>query len=660
MLWTRLSVAVLSLTVGAVLSHGQDAVSQGFPEDWSSHHLIYADPGNFADAVRTNTVDRWISINRDFRYLSQQLRRQALPASLIRTPARPVHSPRPGGDGTIGDWSMLPGQGAVGKPGVFPAKFGFDATVASCTDFVVFPSGVAGSSTVPSIVGYYNLYSGCSGSGAVPNVQWAANVNAGQVVTSPVLSIDGTQVAFIATMGTTANLVILNMPSSSTTIVSQVTTNSSTVNAATPCTAPCANWIALNGSPQDTTSSPFYDYLNNVIYVGDSKGVLHKFQNVFAHYLNGATNTTAPGEVTTSPWPVTVVSGKALTSPVYDAGGSGKIFVGTGTGNTLAAITASSGTVVQTAQIAFGTVGANTDPLVDSTAQKVYIGLSHGNATTTATGDQKAPYIYQFPTTFTASALPSGAVLISSGANVFSDSQTVYSPAFDNAYYSGGTQTGNLYACGLNSSKFPELYRIPITSGTLGTATAGPVLSTSSGTCSPLTEVYNGSIDYVFLSQSGTNVTATPISCPSGTGCIMSFNVTSGSQTFNTSAPVTTAHALEASGTSGIIIDNTVSSPTGTSQVYFSVLGSQSCSRTITGSDTKNSSTVTATTGIFTAGDLNGSITGGGVSGDTITAVGSTSSITVNKKSTSTDTDVSMTVTATGGCAIQASQALLQ
>lgn len=645
------------------VAKGQAPGVSGYPEDWTHHHLVFSSPGTMIDAVRNNSVAQWIETNSDIRYIHQQIRRNQENAEPFRmSPMASVNTPRLVDDSPVGDWSMLPGSGARGSAKVYPAKFGFAGGTASCTDFVVFPTAAAGSATVPSIVGYTNLYSGCAGT--VPNVQFAVNLDAGTLVTSPVLSIDGSQVAFVAAIGGVANMVVLNIPASSTVTVSQVTTNSTTVNAASPCTAPCANWIAFHGSPTDTGSSPFYDYSANVLYVGDDNGVLHKFQNVFSHILGGGTNTTAPSEVTTAPWPVTVSSGHTLTSPVYDSGTSKKIFVGTGAGNTLASVSISgaTATVANTASISRGGNGVVTDPIVDSTAQKVYMSVSHGDATTAGTTNTKQPYLYQFPTTFAASALPSGAEPLSPAAGDFGNAQQVYGIAFDNIYLSSATQTGNIYACGLNASSLPELYRIPITANTLATPTAGPVLSASGGTplCSPITEIYNNSVDYIFVSQTGTNVTAAPISCPSGTGCLMSFVVTTPMVPFSTISPATTAHAAEASGTGGIIIDNTATMPAGTSQTYFSVLGSQSCSRTVTGRDADASTTITATSGIFTAGDAGATITGTGIAASTkISSVTNSTTAVLSKKATSSNAGIAFAITDTGGCSIQASQAAL-
>ena len=52
--------------------------------------------------------------------------------------------------------------GAVVQPNMYPAKYSFSATTASCSDFVVYPTGTAGATGAASIVAFSNLYSGCS------------------------------------------------------------------------------------------------------------------------------------------------------------------------------------------------------------------------------------------------------------------------------------------------------------------------------------------------------------------------------------------------------------------------------------------------------------------------------------------------------------------
>lgn len=111
------------------------------------------------------------------------------------------------------------------------------------------------------------------------------------------------------------------------------------------------------------------------------------------------------------------------------------------------------------------------------------------------------------------------------------------------------------------------MYRVHISSGAMQAPSAmSTTLSTATTTCSPLTEFNNGSTDRAFVSVESGGNTATAIGCPvGGGGCIMSFDITSG-----TTPTATSARASESGGTSGIIIDNLAGS--GGSQVYFSTL----------------------------------------------------------------------------------------
>lgn len=112
---------------------------------------------------------------------------------------------------------MSLGSGAHLGAGQYPAKYSFSTTTALCSDFVVYPTGLAGGSTQATIVAYNNLYGGTCGSAATrPNVAWAYNTltggtgSGGLASLSPVVSGDGTQVAYIQQVaGAAATLVVL-------------------------------------------------------------------------------------------------------------------------------------------------------------------------------------------------------------------------------------------------------------------------------------------------------------------------------------------------------------------------------------------------------------------------------------------------------------------
>jgi hypothetical protein len=207
-------------------------------------------------------------------------------------------------------------------------------------------------------------------------------------------------------------------------------------------------------------------------------------------------------------------------------------------------------------------------PLVDSVAGEVYV-------TTTSE-------VFQFPYNFPPGSFGTGAPI---GANT---GVSTYDGTFDNEYYTSAAPsapTGNLYVCSI-SGRDAYLYQIPITAGTMsGSAVKGPRLTDSIlyddviPTCSPVTEIFSSPIDWVFLSVTkagAADIAAEGNTCASSStiGCVYSFDVTSGSISSSTQA----ANGLATvGGSSGIVIDNTASSPAGASQIYFSTLGNQTC-----------------------------------------------------------------------------------
>jgi len=170
---------------------------RGVPEDWSHHHLVFSNPGTEEDAIANGTHDHWLSIVNDPRYILQQMKRSsgvktlADPETASLGPAAEKESTKNGKRTKIKkDWSQPLLAGQV-QPNMYPGKFSFSSTVASCsTDFVVYPIGVAGTGSAANVVAYSNLYSGCGGT--VPSVNWAYNTG-GTVTTSPIISEGGLQ-----------------------------------------------------------------------------------------------------------------------------------------------------------------------------------------------------------------------------------------------------------------------------------------------------------------------------------------------------------------------------------------------------------------------------------------------------------------------------------
>ena len=177
--------------------------------------MVFSDPGTAQEAIQNGTYDDWFNVVNDPRYIIQQLKRArqcrgpaaedvARIENEARTadfePANPgevqgLRLPPKKKNRTKKDWSVALGAGFP-MTAVYPATWSASFTTASCaTDYAAYVTGVAGSSSNASILGYNNLYAGgCAGTAAL--TYWAYNTG-GTATTSPALSADGTQIAFV-------------------------------------------------------------------------------------------------------------------------------------------------------------------------------------------------------------------------------------------------------------------------------------------------------------------------------------------------------------------------------------------------------------------------------------------------------------------------------
>lgn len=541
---------------------------KGLPTDWSHRHLIFSQP---------RTAEQGARVQDNTRYWQQQQRRRMrqLPPIAIRDSkivsahARRHHKHRRGRR-LHRDWSMDMGPGAHMGPNTFPAKFSFSGIVANCAfgmpfpDFVTFATGVAGSSSQASIVTYTNLYSGCSDGGLfpVPAVYWAYNTT-GTVNTSPVLSLDGTQIAFTQTNAGSSSLVLLRWSAfNGVNIQAPLTPTSQPASSYFGCASPCMTQLTLGAN--DSNSSVFYDYDDDVAYVGDDSGILHKFSPV----LNAT-----PAEVVTGGWPAHVGS-VALTSPAFD-GGSGNVFVADASGFLYSV--SSTGTVTKSSQLGFA-LGIPDGPILDITAGQVYVFVPDDGVGFAA--------VYQLPINFTAGATASES-RVGSSTTVSTGTTPIYDGAFDNAYLTSANSTGNLYVCG-NPGGQPTLYQIPVSAGVIGTAAMVSVVSTTSAaTCSPVTDVFNPTVsgqgtptEWVFLS---TQAAGSPPPCV-GFSCVMSFKTTAWQplSVYNAGQEILDSNlniqvADNSGGTSGAtppVWNTTIFGPTSDGTVHWRLQGS--------------------------------------------------------------------------------------
>jgi len=551
-----------------------------------------------------------------------------------------------------------------------------------------------------------------------PTVVWAYNTG-GTVKTSPVLSIDGSQVAFVhsGVSGTTAaSLVLLKWASSITaTSASQSVTLPQTltpVSAASypTCTAPCMTTLIFSGgtSASDGNSAPFYDYDTDALYVGDDNGSLHKFTPVF----NG-TGGNNPTEITTSGWPITVHSGTALSSPVYDLNsgtstGSGNIFLGDASGQlsyvreTTSSSTASLGGVCLSGSppclgaplLSLG--GKIVDgPLVDGSTHKVF----WFDTITSGSSPTLEDEVVQTDTALlnqVSLGFPNGSSTITTG--------NMHAGTFDNTYYNT-PGTGFLYFCAntTSSSNRPSLYRVGFksspTSGTMnGSTNAGPltlVSSDASNECSPITEILNGTTDRIFA---GVENSGSLTGCTGA--CLYSFNVTPTTGTATVNSQPADSDTITAGGvtytwhtscSSGTCIVRSATTTTDATNLAAAIDGTCSSSSQCIVPSANINATATAAGSVTTITN----VSGGGLalsqstsahitlstssiatsfptnSAAALTAAGGTSGIIVDNVSSTTGASQVYFSNLSGqtcttdpngstGCAVQASQALLQ
>ncbi len=536
----------------------------GYPQDWSSRHLLM--PGMRAEDVLA-------AGDRDPRYVYNMVMRQVAVNNLRRgvpRSRRPIRI----------DWAVSLENGFVPQ-NQFPAKYQFNVGAENCnTDYIVFGLSVT-AGTQANLVGINNLYTSASppcNSGS-PWVAFAYNTvtqaggGGGKIKTSPVISKDGTKVAFVESTNNGSYFHVLVLPNPIPTPPSQdgtVLSPQTPTSCANPTTPGCMTTLTIQTSATDSISSPWVDYNTDTAYVGADNGVLYKITPVFG---GGA-----PALVSTGGWPVTVSTQptKILTAPVVDDA-AGLIFIGDGEGYLYSvSLTSPGGTYAAQVEVGWATHGAGTgvvDPPIavtdpaNPTTDQVFaftgcsIVLGIGGA------------VSQLPANFTSSSTLSASNTVDLGSASGDGDCTgknVHSGTFDNAFWVNGSTSGHMLACGFLQSGGapapPEMYMFPFTAGVLNNGTAPTstfqINNTKGDECSPLTEFYNGTTDRLFFGVGLSD------------GFLESSTITSSLATPNcvgtpTSTCVTAPKAL--GGTSGIVIDNEVSN--GGTNIYFSTLG---------------------------------------------------------------------------------------
>ena len=286
-----LGVLVLVSALTAQVAEHQTRI--GLPQDWTHNHV------GFHRQLLSQHPELAAA---EPRVLHQFVRRMPFSPIAVSGPSDEAAS---SAAAITRDWNVNLGGGKV-VLGMSPIKFGFDINASpSCTnDFVAFGLDAAGTTGGQgNLVALNNLYrgpGGLCGTGA-PSTLFSYNITTvagGRITTSPVLSLDGTKIAFVETVGSSSIFHVLKWatgPGNGT----------SPTNSAVPGVGNTATMSSLTyAATTDTRSYPWIDYGQDVAYVGSNDGRLYKITGVF----NGTP--TLAG----APWPVLINANRVLTA----------------------------------------------------------------------------------------------------------------------------------------------------------------------------------------------------------------------------------------------------------------------------------------------------------------------------------------------------------
>jgi hypothetical protein len=525
--------AVLSMAAGLCAQEAAAPRHTGVPQDWSQGHIVFS-----RDALARHPE----LIYREPRILYQAMQRWQAPNSNVPYGADPL--PASVNDSGQRDWSLPLGAKVAGH--MYPAKFSFDPAAApDCLhDYVVFGIVAVGtpgaSGGQANLVALNNLYVNSTGTGfcggTAPNVLFAYNittVKGGKISTSPVLSEDGTKIAFVE-----------SVPGTSPQAIFHVLTwaPGGTIKSAVAPTPASMTSLTFSPTYNCSTSAPWIDYATDVVYVGSDKGNVYKITPVF-------TGTPALAGGT---WPVTVHTNFHLTPPVLDAGRS-VLMVGSSDG-VLYKIDTTTG-VLASSSLRVGKNGGTTSgivvpPIVDGTSGTTFV-VSANDGTSAVLVEADTASMTQLAKARIGQGSSSGTVL------------NLYDPALSNDYINDPS-TGVIRLCGTGLAdttpwQYAFGFKVPGTQPILNGSPSfsQQLLTSTAARCTGWTEFFNPNVgvsgtDFFFF-----GLTQDCTGTGQAGGCVAET-------TGNTGITTATVNG----GPSGIIVDN-YSTALGASSIYL-------------------------------------------------------------------------------------------
>jgi len=467
--------------------------------DWSYHHLVSS--GGLAaadlDAAKTEPRLLYHLAERNLGWLHRPPRR---PRSLNK-----IDGSRSTNKKNLEfDWSVSLGTGNVAA-NMFPAKFNFDAnSVPDCVnDYVVYGLNVAGvNNGQANLVGINKLYSGAGGiCGANPAVNWAYNGSTagGSVLTSTVISLDGTKVAYVESTAGSSIFHVLTWKAGEGTVTKAVTP---VTGASCTLTSSCLQSVTYSATNTNTFASTWVDYATDKGFVASDGGNIYRISCVFKCALGvnptvdwtytlpvagtGGAQPKPNGPVYNSPYGYLIIGDQLGEVWVINAGGStpslhaGPVMVGGG-GCTTTNPPGRTGTPSPCTPAASG-YGIPDSLILDASGASERVYAFSGN-------DGTAAVVAQMTQDLT------GLVRVHIGQGTVN----IHTGAFDNNYWGNSPSTGNLFVCGTGAADTtPYHYWIGFTSYPVinSTPTSSLQRLNAAGVpCAPYTEFYNPNLN---------------------------------------------------------------------------------------------------------------------------------------------------------------------
>lgn len=544
----------------------------GHVADWTSHHILVSG-GATSENLRMAQVEPRILL-------------QLGPRTIDPSNPATVWPHRPGNqvviDGSSArhggkiDWAVSLGTGHVSQS-MFPAKYRFDTGgTPSCTlDYVAYGLDVAGATKgQANIIGIDNLYSGNPAGlcGTAPTVEWGFNGSTagGGILTSPVLSLDGTKIAYVESAASSAVFHILTWGTTSQGTV----TKSVAPNTGTKCTSAsvsCLQSVTFSTSATATFASPWVDYGSDKAFVASDDGKIYRISCVFACAL---------GVNPTVDWTYTLPvagTGGALpkpNGPIYNTP-YGYLFVGDQLGEIWVINASGSTPSLFAGPVMIGGGGCTTTNPPGRTGTPspcTATGTAYGipdSAILDASGGSEKLYVFSGNDGSGAVVKQmnqdlSGLVRVSIGQG----GVDIHTGTFDNNYWGGTPTSGELFVCGTGpTDDIPNHYWIGFTNyPVINSAPTGSLvrLAGANGVaCAPYTEFYNPNIN---LGNGDHDLLVSGLIDPTN-GYVITNDISTGAITKSL------AYVNYPGGISGVIIDNDSASAQASS-VYFSTLGS--------------------------------------------------------------------------------------